>query len=135
MGMVVKIMMVGILSLEEYGQRVIAIARGEYQPKKNEPKIWFESLQSMAQVLSPENQQLLRLIIDNRPQSLTELEQLSQRKKSNLSRTLRTLEHCGIVELSKKKGRLVPKVKATDFKVEFGINYNASHPIADTRAA
>jgi predicted transcriptional regulator len=42
----------------------LAIARGEYQPRSDEPKIWFESVRSMAQVLSNENQLLLKTILD-----------------------------------------------------------------------
>ena len=116
------VMNVGIMSREEYKNRTIAIAKGKYKPKKGEPKIWFESVKSLAQVLSNENQELLRLIIDYKPQSLTELEKISNRKKSNLSRTLKTLENYGIVSLSKIDGKVVPVVKASDFKVEFGIN-------------
>ena len=58
------------MSRDDYKKRTIAIARGEYKPKKNEPKIWFESLQSMAQILSSENQQLLRIIVEQKPASL-----------------------------------------------------------------
>lgn len=47
-----KTVYVGIISKEAYKQRTLAIARGEYKPRKNEPKIWFESLKSMAQLLS-----------------------------------------------------------------------------------
>jgi len=65
---------------------------------------------------------LLRLIIEHKPQSLSELEEISQRKKSNLSRTLKTLERYGIVSLRKRNGRVIPTVEATDFKVEFGLN-------------
>ena len=115
-------MNVGIMSREDYKNRTIAIARGKYQPKKNEPKVWFESVKSLAQVLSNENQALLKLIIECKPKSLTELEEISNRKKSNLSRTLKTLENYGIVSLSKVNGKVVPTVKASDFKVEFGIN-------------
>ena len=63
-----------------------------------------------------------KLIIEYKPQSLTELEQISHRKKSNLSRTLKKLESYGIVSLLKENGKVIPKVKATDFKVEFGLN-------------
>ena len=115
-----KTMIVGIMSREEYKQRSIDIAKGLYVPKKNEPKIWFESMQSMAQILSNENQALLKTILDKKPKSLRELEELTGRAKSNLSRTLKTLERYGIVELLKFKNTLVPKVKATQFKVEFG---------------
>lgn len=122
-----KIMNVGIMSQEDYKKRTLSIVRGEYKPKKNEPKIWFESIKSLSQVLSNENQTLLKLIIEYKPQSLTELELLSHRKKSNLSRTLKTLENYGIVSLNKAKGKVVPSVTATDFKVEFGLHSVAYH--------
>lgn len=117
-------MKVGIISREDYVKRTIAIAKGKYKPRKEEPSIWFESLNSMSQVLSSDNQNLLKVIIEHKPRSLAELEKLSDRKKSNLSRTLKTLEKYGIVELPKKEGKLVPKVLATDFKVEFGLHYS-----------
>ena len=118
-----KVVKVGIISKDDYRKRTIAIAKGEYEPKKNEPKIWFESLSSMAQILGSDNQKLLKLIIDHQPRSLAELERISSRKKSNLSRTLKTLERYGIVSLSKDNGKLIPKVEATDFKVQFGLHY------------
>jgi len=116
-----KVIRIGIMSREDYKQRTIAIAKGQYVPKSDEPKIWFESLQSMAQVLNNENQRVLQLIMDEHPQSLKELEVLTGRSSSNLSRTLKTMVHFGIVELEKKNRRIVPKVKASDFRVEFGI--------------
>ena len=116
---------IGIMSREEYKQRSIEIAKGEYIPQGNEPKIWFESLQSMAQVLNSENQRLLQLIMDKHPKSLKELEELTGRSSSNLSRTLKTMAHYGIVELEKNKRQVVPRVKASDFQVEFGLKRQA----------
>lgn len=52
--MAASVMKVGIISKEEYRKRTIVIAKGEYVPKHGEPKVWFESLQPMAQVLSSE---------------------------------------------------------------------------------
>jgi predicted transcriptional regulator len=112
---------VGIMSKEQYRQRTIDIAKGVYKPKADEPKVWFESIKSMAQILSSENQSLLQVILDNQPKSLKELEELTGRAKSNLSRTLKTLERYGIVALHKEKNSLVPEVKATQFQVEFGL--------------
>ena len=120
-----KMMTVGIIPKEDYKKRTIAIAKGEYVPRRGEPKIWFESLQAMAQVLSSENQQLLKTIIDRKPKSIKELEFITGRKSSNLSRTLKTMERYGIVELSKQKKNIIPKVKITDFKVEFGLSHHA----------
>jgi len=117
-----KTIKVGIMPMNQYKQRTIAIAKGEYSPKHDEPKIWFESIKSMAQILSTENQELLKVIIDNNPHSLKELETLTGRAKSNLSRTLKTLERYGIVELHKENNALVPEVKATHFSVEFGLD-------------
>lgn len=119
--MATSVMKVGIISKEDYRQRTIAIAKGEYVPKHGEPKVWFESLQSMAQVLSSENQELLKIIIDRKPSSLKELEEMTGRKSSNLSRTLNLMASFGIVSLEKDKKNVRPIVKATSFKVEFGL--------------
>jgi predicted transcriptional regulator len=129
--MATKIMKVGIISKEDYIKRTLAIAKGDYKPRKGEPKVWFESIKSMSQVLSNENQELLRTIINHKPHSISELEKITNRKKSNLSRTLKTLEKYGIVELQKMAGKIIPKVKATDFKVEFGLHYSSpNHQIS-----
>ena len=120
--MKMKSIKVGIMSKKQYKERTINIAKGLYKPKKDEPKVWFESIKSMAQILSNENQSLLKVIIDNNPQSLKELEQLTGRAKSNLSRTLKTLERYGIVDLHKQNNTVVPEVKVTQFQVEFGID-------------
>ena len=119
--MKMKTIRVGIMSMEQYKIRTMNIAKGIYKPKKDEPKVWFESVKSMAQILSSENQDLLKVILKNNPQSLKELEELTGRAKSNLSRTLKTLERYGIVKLHKQNNALVPEVKATNFKVEFGL--------------
>ena len=120
--MKMKTIRVGIMPMKQYKQRTIDIAKGLYKPKKDEPKVWFESVKSMAQILSSENQELLKTILENHPQSLKELEELTGRAKSNLSRTLKTLQRYGIVELHKQNNALVPEVKATHFKVEFGLD-------------
>ncbi|WP_295003184.1 hypothetical protein [Sulfurimonas sp.] len=50
------------------------------------------------------------------------MQPLKKAAKSNLSRTLKTLQRYGIVELHKQNNALVPEVKATHFKVEFGLD-------------
>jgi predicted transcriptional regulator len=116
-----KVMKIGIMSKEDYRRRTIAIAKGQYKPRKDEPKIWFESMESLGQILSGQNQRLLRQIKESHPASLSELETLSGRKKSNLSRTLKTLSNYGIVDLVREKGTVRPVVNATDFRVELSI--------------
>lgn len=83
-----KVVSIGILPQEQIRARVLAIAKGKYKPKPGEPKIWFTSMRSLAEVLSDENRSLLRVIRDSKPASLAELAELTGRKPSNPSRTL-----------------------------------------------
>ena len=94
-----KKMKVGIMPYEHFKKYTIAIAAGEYKIKENEPRVWFESIETMSQVLSTKNVELLKLIERKRPQSISELADLSGRKKSNLSRTLKTFAKYGIIDI------------------------------------
>lgn len=124
-----KVAMIGVISLEDFKKRSIAIAKGQYKPKKNEPKIWFNSIKSLANVLSEENRHLLKLIIEKQPQSISELEPLTGRKANNILRTLRTMEQHGLVTLNvsmeKKRGRqpLIPIAvyDTVDIKLDFRV--------------
>jgi predicted transcriptional regulator len=116
-----KVLNIGIISYQDYKKQSLAIAKGKYRPKSDEPKIWFESLQSMAQVLSNENQLLLKTILERKPESLKELEEATGRSSSNLSRTLRTMARYGIVKMEKVNRNIKPVVEATDFSVQFGL--------------
>lgn len=112
-----KAIIIGIMSQEQIRNRLFAIARGEYKPKPNEPKIWFTSMRSLAEVLSDENRALLKLMQENKPDSLTSLAVMSGRKLSNLSRTLKTMSHYGIVEMRREKNHVRPIAKATEFRI------------------
>ncbi|MGQ0545542.1 MAG: HVO_A0114 family putative DNA-binding protein [Betaproteobacteria bacterium] len=122
-------MKVGIMPYREMKARTLAIARGRYKPRPDEPKVWFNSLRSLASVLSEENQALLQAIREHNPESIAELEQITGRAASNLTRTLHTLERYGLVELkpaacaAKAGGRapLKPVVLAdgVDFELSF----------------
>jgi len=65
---------------------------------------------------------LLRIIQNQHPKSIKELEAATGRKSSNLSRTLKTMAKYGIVDLVKQQDRTIkPVVKKTNFRVEFSI--------------
>lgn len=81
------------------------------------PSIWFPSLASLAAVLSADNRRLLRLIYEKQPKSLTELAELSGRKVSNLSRTLRMMASYGLVSLQRNVRDVQPTVLAIEFLV------------------
>jgi predicted transcriptional regulator len=102
---------VGIASYEEMKARTMRIARGEQRVAPGEPKVWFASTESFAKVLSAGNRELLRIIAENAPGSLDELAQMTGRAKSNLSRTLKTMEGYGLVRLERgERGRIAPKI-------------------------
>lgn len=118
-----RVIKVGIMPLEDFKNRTIAIAKGTYKPKRDEPKIWFSSIKSLATLLSEDNQKLLKLIVETHPQSIKELETITGRKANNLLRTLRTMESYGFVKLSKgKEGRgrapLIPQVVYSSANIE-----------------
>lgn len=79
--------------------------------------IWFDSLKSIANVLSKENQQLLKVIAEQKPQSVTELAVLTGRAVSNVSRTLKTLGKYNLVEMQSTKTMLSPRVIHQEFLV------------------
>ena len=113
---------VGIASYEQYKRRTMAIARGEYRRMPSEPKVWFSSIESFAKVLSERNRELLRVIAATEPQSLNELAERTGRAKSNLSRTLKTMERYGLVRFEKAKGRtLVPRTRYTDVVLDLSL--------------
>lgn len=124
--MALKTLKVGIMSRDKFKERTLAIARGTFHPTADEPKVWFESLRSFAEVLNEENQDLLRLILEKQPQSLQELEAASGRRSNNLSRTLRTMEQYGLVELIKDKRTVRPVVIATDIRLDIRLNRSSA---------
>lgn len=114
-----KTLKIGITTPQEYKQRTMAIARGELKPAPGDPKLWFTSIESAARILSQPNRELLALIAREKPGSLKELADRSGRAKSNLSRTLKTMERYGLVRLQKGRGGMVaPKVGYRDIRLE-----------------
>ncbi len=120
-----KTLRIGIASPAEMRSRTLAVARGELKPGPDEPKLWFASIESLARVLSDKNRLLLDLIIEQQPNSLAELGFLSGRAKSNLSRTLKSMERFGLVELVKGVGgTLKPQVPYQEIKLELPMGHH-----------
>ena len=112
-----KAIVIGILPQDRIRERMLAIARGEYTPKPGEPKIWFTSMRSLAEVLSDENRALLKVIQEAKPQSISSLADMTGRKPGNLSRTLKTMSNYGFVEMRRENRHVRPIVKATEFRI------------------
>ncbi|HEV3091435.1 MAG TPA: hypothetical protein VGX91_08355 [Candidatus Cybelea sp.] len=81
-----KTLKIGIASYEEMKARTVAIASGEYRPIPGEPKTWFPSVESAANVLASGNLELLKMIA-------------AECQKLNLSGTLRAARLRAAVDL------------------------------------
>ena len=112
-----KAIVIGIMPQEKIRERILAIARGDYKPKPSEPKVWFTSMKSLAEVLSDDNRALLHVITEIKPESISALAEVTGRKPGNLSRTLKTMSNYGIVELKRERNHVRPVAKATEFRI------------------
>lgn len=112
-----KSIVIGIMQQDKIRERIYAIAKGEYKPKPDEPKVWFTSMKSLAEVLSDDNRALLHVIKDHQPESISSLAEMTGRKPGNLSRTLKTMSNYGIVEMRREKNTVRPIAIATDFQI------------------
>jgi len=112
-----KIIKIGIAPQAKIRERVLAIAKGELKPKSTDPKIWFTSMHSLPQVLSDENRTLLDVIRTEKPDSISELADITGRKQGNLSRTLKTMSRYGLVRMEKHDRSLRPIAQATGYQI------------------
>ncbi len=116
------VLRIGIATAEQYKARSLAIARGELKPAADDPKVWFTSIESVAKVLSERNRELLAVIAAERPESLQALADRTGRAKSNLSRTLKTMERYGLVRLERRGARsIAPRATADRVSVDMGL--------------
>ncbi len=116
---------VGIASYDEMKAMTLAIARGQRKLGPQEPHVWFPSTESFAKVLSAGNRDLLRVIAERTPGSLEELAAMTGRKKSNLSRTLKTMANYGLVRLERgARGRIAAKVMHDRIELELPLARN-----------
>ncbi|WP_312241115.1 helix-turn-helix domain-containing protein [Pantoea sp.] len=110
--------LIGVMPEEHIRRRMLAIVKGEHKPQPGEPKVWFTSLNALAQILNNRNIALLRLMDKQKPETMTELAELAGRKKSNLSVTLKTLNSLGLVRLEKQGLSVKPVAVFTDFDIK-----------------
>ena len=129
-----KSLKVGIASYADMKARTMAIARGELKPRPGDPEVWFTSIESFSKVLSDRNRALLSQIVEEQPESLTALASISGRAKSNLSRTLHTLERYGLVRLERgRSGRILPRVPYSRVVLETPISPRVNASVLPAR--
>lgn len=116
---------IGIATQKEIRQRTIDIASGRLIPKETDPKVWFTSLASFAQVLSEDNQALLTAIREHHPESVSALAELLGRGQPSVTRTLKTMESYGIIALKKERTGTVPVVNFDEIDMHMHVRLAA----------
>lgn len=122
-----RILRIGIAPLEAIKRRTQDIASGNRRHKSDEPRVWFTSLDALARVLSRQNMLLIEIIRHSHPESVTELAERVGRAKSNVLRSLKTLEEFDIVTFENGRGgRKAPRMMYDDFRVDgyLGLSQN-----------
>lgn len=112
-----KVIRIGIMPYEQFKQRTLDIVAGRYKRKKDDPKLWFTSLKVAAEILNDKNLELLAVIRDQHPESMSELAGLTGRAVPNISRTLRKMQKYGLVKLEKSDHRVRPVAVAERFEL------------------
>ncbi len=117
---------IGIMPLQDFQAYTKDVVTGKHKRKRGEPKIWFSSMASLAQVLSDQNRDLLSLIAEQQPESISELARLSDRSQSNLTRTLKKMERYGLVKMKTgTRGSKRPFVPYSDIVLDMSIGDSA----------
>lgn len=97
-----------IQSHKDLRNEMKAVARGEKPAPTDAARTSFQSADVLLRLLTPENRTLLRMIRDERPQSVADLARLSKRAEPNLLRTLGKLEAFGLIEMQSEGRRRIP---------------------------
>ena len=99
----------GIASYEEMKARTMGVARDGQRVAPDEPKVWFTSTESFEGLVGRQPRTAARHRREGAG-SLDELARITGKAKSNLSRTLSTMEGYGLVRLERgERGRITPK--------------------------
>ncbi|MGI9214206.1 MAG: hypothetical protein ACR2HS_00635 [Gammaproteobacteria bacterium] len=75
-----KTLTIGIASYKQIKVMTMAVARGKLKVTKHDPKVWFSSIESLAQVLSTKNKVLLEIFAKNVPKNINDLAAMSGRQ-------------------------------------------------------
>jgi predicted transcriptional regulator len=114
-----RVLHIGIAPREYIHRRMLDIAKGAVRPRPDEPRVWFTSAEALARVLSKKNMVLIEVIRHSGPGSVTELAERVGRNKTNVLRSLKTLQRFEIVDFDAGEGgRKAPRLNYDDFRVD-----------------
>jgi predicted transcriptional regulator len=107
-----------VQSLTSLEEEMRSVARGERPAPTDASRPSFNSVNALIRLLTPENRQLLALIRDRKPGSVSELVQMTGRAQPNLTRTLAKLEAAGFIKMKLVGRRKAPSTTIKKIVVE-----------------
>ena len=99
-------------------EEIRAVARGEKPAPVDAGAMTFDSVEALLRLLTPQNRELLAVIRDKKPQSITELAVLTGRAQPNLTRTLGKFEAIGFVRMTSVDRRKVPTATIHSLRID-----------------
>ncbi|HUB48159.1 MAG TPA: helix-turn-helix domain-containing protein [Acetobacteraceae bacterium] len=118
-------------SLRDLREEMRSVARGEREPAPLPASAMLSTLSS------PGNLDLLRIISQERPASVSQLAERTGRAQSNVSRSLQVLARYGLIRLERdgKEVRPVPLARSVDVDLAAGTYRTLAAPAARRRHA
>jgi len=99
---------IGVMPREAIIQRTIAIAKGEYTFFGDEPTVWYESIEALAEVILGDTVPVLQLIRKFKPESIEALENLDDYEyPGDLQKLLTSWEAIGIIKFEGDMRKLI----------------------------
>jgi len=124
-----RILHIGIAPKEFIHRRMLDIAKGVCRQGRDEPRVWFTSTEALARVFSKKNMMLIEIIRHSQPESVTELAERVKSQKTNVLRSLKTLEEFDVIHFETGEGnRKAPRLNYDDIRIRLGGYLNCLSP-------
>jgi len=106
-------------SFRELEAEMKAVLRGDGVPSPKPELRADHPSRGIQAIMTPANIELLRLIRNHRPRSVSALAELAGRAQSNTSRSLQDLAHFGLVALVRDGGAVRPEILVAEVGYDF----------------
>lgn len=114
-------------SLTDLRDELRSVARGE-RPAPDWMKAERQAPPDIMSVITPGNRELMQLIAECRPATVSELAEMAGRKMPNVSRSLQDLARVGLVRLVREGMSIRPELATREIKIDLA--HNSCHLVA-----
>lgn len=113
---------IGIATVPEQWARLQAVVAGTQKVLPGEPKVWFPSISDATRVVSDENMAILRMLREQKPESVDALAHAMGKPVTEVAQSLQTMANFSLVKLTRKDGIVVPVAACDHVSIEYKVN-------------